>query len=350
MNKTILIPTLFASLLLAACQGGQSSSNNPSSSSNGSQPSSSNVNDNYEVKWVTPKGTPTLAFYDQGTNQNWISSGSPATEVVPSFATDNFDAIVFDGYAGLKNVMKNNRNYQLARWISGGTFYLVSTKHTAEDPFLPEYTIDAFVKTGNAAQSFLSLAKNSWDWGDIEENTAFENGVGIVKENLLGADRYDYYLLAEPDLTRAKAALAGRETPVTLNVVYDLQSEWSKAHNGAKIPAAGLFINKTSYTNHQWAMDQFLADTDLRIETAIDNPNLAYNALTAYEAKDATSSSDCETRFGYTPEDVQSLQSNGKNHFGLIKDEEVESLSSVASSFASALGENIAFPSSLFLD
>ena len=347
MSKTILIPTLFASLLLAACQPSNSSSSVPSG---GSKTPSSSAQDDYQVKWVTPTGTPTLAFYDQGTNANWISSDSPATDVVPSFATDNFDAIVFDGYAGLKNVMKNNRNYQLARWISGGTFYLVSTKHTAEDPFLPEYTIDAFVKTGNAAQSFLSLAKTAWDWGDIEENTTFENGVADVRTNLLGADNYDYYLVAEPVLTAAKAALAGRETPVTLNVVYDLQSEWAKAHDGAKIPAAGLFINKTSYANHQWAMDQFLADTDLRIENAIDQPDLAYDALTAYEAKDTTSNDDCQKRFGYAPGIVKSLQSNGKNHFGLIKDEEVESLSSVASSFASALGENIAFPSSLFLD
>ncbi|MBO4540947.1 MAG: D-alanyl-D-alanine carboxypeptidase family protein, partial [Bacilli bacterium] len=80
--------------------------------------------------------------------------------------------------------MVNQRNYQLARWISGGTFYLVSTKHQAGDPFPANATIDAFVKTGNAAQSLLSLAKTAWNWGDIEENCNFESGVADVKANL----------------------------------------------------------------------------------------------------------------------------------------------------------------------
>ncbi|MBP5216927.1 MAG: hypothetical protein J6038_03745, partial [Bacilli bacterium] len=109
MKKRLLILPLF---VLAACQnGGQSSL--PASSGNG--------DDGYAVKWVTPTGTPTLAFYDQGANTNWLSSGNPSMDVAPSFATDNFDAIVFDGYAGLKTVMTKNRNYQLARWLSEGT-------------------------------------------------------------------------------------------------------------------------------------------------------------------------------------------------------------------------------------
>ncbi len=338
MNSKSLLYLVFVSLALVSCGQGEPCNE-----------CSTLPDDHYEIKWVTPTGTPTLAFYDQGANANWTSSSQPATDVVPAFATDNYDAIVFDGYAELKNVMDNKRNYQLARWISQGTFYLVSTKHSKDDAFQANYTVDAFVKTGNASQSFLSLAKDFWRWNLSEENVTYEAGVADVRSNLLGADNYDYYLVAEPVLTAVKQQLSARDNPVALNVVYDLQEEWAKAHNGAKIPAAGLFVNKTSYANHRLAMDAFLAKTDERIVTAIDEPDTAFDALTAYEAEDTTSANDCANRFGFAPAIVKALQGNGANRFGLLKRNEVTSLSAVASDFASALGENIAFPSTLFL-
>ena len=94
MKKSILMLGAIASLAMVACNN---------------KPAESGVKEKYEVSWVSPVGIPTLAFYDQGNNENWISSSAPATDVVPAFAGDEVDAIVFDGFAGLKNVKANHR-------------------------------------------------------------------------------------------------------------------------------------------------------------------------------------------------------------------------------------------------
>lgn len=146
MKKTILILP-FAFLALVSCGSSVGSSS-----------------DDYAVKFVTPIGAPTLAFYDQGNNANWVSSSDPSNVVLPAFGTDNYDAIVFDGTTGLNVIKKNSFNYKLAQWVSGGNFYVVSTKHKASDAFEAGSFIDGFVKTGNASQSFLKLASEKWLW------------------------------------------------------------------------------------------------------------------------------------------------------------------------------------------
>jgi hypothetical protein len=42
-----------------------------------------------DVKWISPVGSPALAFYDQGKNTNWTTTADPATGIVPAFATDD---------------------------------------------------------------------------------------------------------------------------------------------------------------------------------------------------------------------------------------------------------------------
>lgn len=300
----------------------------------------------FDVTWVTPTGIPTLAFYDQGENANW-QSFAKAEEVAKGFATDNVDALVFDGYAGLNNIKNNNRNYVLARWISGGTFYLVSTQHASLDEYETTQTVEAFVKTGNAAQAFLNLAKNHWDWGDLSGADAlvnWESGVATVKDTLLSNDKaYDWYLVAQPVLFAVKNALAQKGT--TLNVVANLQTEWADAHDGAKIPAAALFVNKTRYGQHKGAIDKFMEQMDERVGNAIDNPSLAVTALTEYAQKH----DDIAARFGYQPQIVNALQKDGANAFGLIKKSEVGDLSQIANAFARDLGQAVTFDDSLFL-
>lgn len=322
-NKTLI---LFATAALLASCGGST--------------------EQYDVTWVSPTGIPTLAFYDQGENTNW-QSFADATQVAKGFATDNVDAIVFDGYSGLKNIKENNRNYVLARWISGGTFYLVSTKHASIDEYEATQTVEAFVKTGNAAQAFLNLAKTHWNWGDLSAEGSlvnWETGVAAVKNTLENNDKaYDWYLVAQPVLFAVKNTLAQKE--ITLNVVANLQTEWANAHNGAKIPAAALFVNKTRYADHKQAIDKYIDETDARIVNAIDNPSVAVTALSDYAQKH----DDIATRFGYQPQIVNALQKDGANTFNLIKKSEVGDIAEIANAFARDLGQTITFEDSLFL-
>jgi hypothetical protein len=366
MNKSRLAILPLAATLLAACGGNPtsissniisstksetSSSDGSVSSSEGSTTSETSTSSEttsvapYDVKWVTPTGSPTLAFYNQGNNANWVSSSSPATVVLPAFATNSYDAIVFDGLTGLNVIKKNSSHYKLATWLTGGSFYIVSTKHTVSDAFDASYTIDGFVKTGNAAQAFLKLAKDNWAWAYNDANITWEAGVADVKTHLVTDNTaYDYYLVAEPVLTAAKAALAAKS--VTLNVIYNLQTEWAKYYKQTTIPAAGLFINSTSYADasKKAAIDTFLADTQTRIATALSTPADVKTALDAYGSETEQSN-----RFGFTGTLANALQSNGANKFALLKDSDIADRKAFANDFASAIGSSVSFDDTYFL-
>jgi hypothetical protein len=294
------------------------------------------------LKWITPTGAPTLAFYDQGNNANWVSSSSPATAVVPAFATNDYDMIVYDGTAGLASISSNNYNYRLAQWVSGGNFYVVSTKHTAITDFQAGQTIDGFVKTGNAAKSFLKLSKDVWSWNYSDTEISFETGVAQVKTNLVSnPSGHDYYLIAQPVLAAAKAALAAQTPAVTLNVVANLQSEWKKAYQQATIPAAALFVNNASYAEKKDKIDAFLKQTQARQDESISSIDKVVSALDAYG--DSTAAT---TRFGFTSTLVKALQPT--NQFGILKTGDISDNKAFANDFQTTLGSN-AFADSLFL-
>lgn len=294
----------------------------------------------HDVVWVTPTGIPTLAFYDQGDNPNWTSYPN-ATDVAVAFATDDVDAIVFDGLSGLTNIKNNNRNYIFARWISGGTFYLVSTKHTSLTDYEPGQTVDAFVRTGNAAMAFNKLAESHWNWSNYSDNVTYETGVASVKEHLENnPESFDYYLIAQPVLFASTNALAAKG--ITLNVVANLQTEWSAYTDGGSIPAAALFLNKSKFAKYPNALSWFVLGVDLRIGTAVDDPAAAVTELNKFTGNFGQ-------RFGFQPAVVNALQSNGKNGFGLTKVDSISDPRGLVNSFASSLGLDIQFDSSLFI-
>ena len=351
MNKKIV---LFAASAFALASCGISITPVSTESARGSASASGtsgSAADNYEMKWISPTGIPTMAFYDQGANAKWMSTATPAEFIPQAFASNNYDAIVFDGTSGLTNITVNNRNYKLARFISvGDSFSVVSVKHTAEDAFVSSYTIDAFVKTGNAAKAFISLAKNNWNWGDYSSNTAatFEDGVATVQANLVSTQgqSHDYYVIAEPVKTAVTAAL--KKQGVTLNTIYNLQTEWAKFHSNGKIPGGALFINNDTYASHPGAVASFLSQVDARVADAIDDPAKVVTALNAYE--EATEGEDnVKARFGIPNSTIfNQIQADGKNGLGLYKDTDLASRKAIANDFNVALGGS-AFDDSAFL-
>jgi hypothetical protein len=344
-NKPSSSSTATSSAQQSSAASSSSSASSPSSSVHTSTtdcPTSSNGVDVSDLKWVSPTGAPTLAFYNQGNNANWVSSSSPATAVVPAFATSSYDMIVFDGTSGLTTVAKNSYNYQLAQWISGGNFYVVSTKHTAISDFQAGQTIDGFVKTGNAAQSFLKLSKDVWNWNYADTEISFETGVAQVKTNLTSnPSGHDYYIIAQPVLAAAKAALAAQTPAVTLNVVANLQTEWKKAYNQTTIPAAALFVNKASYETKKDKIDAFLAQTQIRQDEAVSSIDKVAGALNSYGDENAVMN-----RFGFTSALVKALQPS--DQFGILKTGDIADKKAFANDFETTLGGS-AFADSLFL-
>lgn len=316
----LLIPVMM--LALSGCNTSQNQSNK----------------ENYDVKWVTPVGAPTLAFYDQGENENWLSTETPANVIPGAFVANNYDAIVFDGLTGLNLINKNanKSHYALARWINQLSFYLVSTTHTAEEAIAADAKIDAFVQTGAASQALRRLASDSikgWAIGELS-NVTYEDGVNKVQANLNSSDTaFDYYLLAEPVYTLTKAALANKG--VTLNTIKDLQNEWYNAY-GAYIPSAGLFINTDSINAHPDEMKAFINAFDSRVDDLVDNPIKAKDALLAFESKN---DGNVQKHFGIGLPIVNQLDVlQATNKLGFMKDPQTTTSNmNYANSFADAL-------------
>jgi hypothetical protein len=314
-NKKTLLLIPFATLALAAC----------------AQTTSSVKADDYAIKWITPTSTPALAFYDQGKNENWVSSSTPGAVVPPAFGTATYDAIVFDGVSGLNLVKKNNWGWKMAKWISGGNFYVVSTLHTAKTDFAAGQTITGFVETGNAAQTFLKLSKEKWNWTYDDSQVLFLDGVDKVSSTLLSnPDSRDYWIVADPIYTNVKAALA--KNGKTLNVISDLQADWKAAYNAGTIPAAALFVRSTSYDAHKEVFDKFLAETQTRVDASIDKVADVAKVVADYGTDD-----EAKARFGFTSSIVTAMQGNGANKFAMIKSGEVTSVKAFANGFASII-------------
>jgi hypothetical protein len=350
MKKTHLLTLLpLAASLLAGCgttvpasSSTQAVSSTGASSGAKSSETSSAASsvDDFKVKWVSPVGAPALAFYDQGTNTNWVSSSSPQTQVVPAFATNDNAAVVFDGVSGLNLIKNKNYNYKLAQWISGGNFYVVSTKYSDKTSLTSGMKIDAFVKSGNASQSFLKLSKEKWGWSYLDSDITFENGVADVKDHLVAApEAFDYYVVAEPVKTAATKALKAKG--VTLNTISNLQDDWKTAYQTGTIPAAAIFVNTTQYAAHSGAIDIFLKETQTRQNTAVNTPASVKTALDAYGDDTAVTA-----RFGFTSGLVSALQTN--NLFGIFKEGDVSDKKALANDYAVTLGQS-AFADNLFL-
>ena len=301
--------------------------------------------------WLTPTGAPTLAFFDQGDNASWVSASNPSEIIVPSFAANSYDGIVFDGISGLNLMSKNPSaaNYKLARWINNLGFYVVSKKHTKEEALTwnPSWTVDSFVETGNASRCLLSLSKSVWRWGDLQNlgTVNFETGVDAVV-TALASDGYDFYLLADPAYTNLKSKLGDK-----LNLIYDLQEEWGKAHDGMKIPSAALFISTKGYSQNKDAYDDFLKETDDRLYTLVNQPEKAQKSLEEYQNSDPSHVvSGNLYKFGVATSIVANLANLQKsNALGFCLDEKGEKAKKTADAFSSAFGGS-EYSSELFLN
>lgn len=331
MNRKIKISALaLSSLLLTSCASSAASSAVSAAS--------------YEVKWVSPTGTPALAFYSDAYNSNWVSSSSPATIVAPELKKSDYDAVVFDGISGLNVIKKSDgtSKYRLAEWITGGSFYVVSTKHKANEDFVSSASIESFTEGGIASTVFNKLAKEQWGW---EGTINYESGVAGVKAMLAkNPDAYDYYVIAEPAYEDIRNDEALKDK---LNIVYSLQEEWEKAGYG-KIPGGALFINKDRYDVYKGKIDAFWTRMRVAKDTLINDVSKVVKSLENYYPGDLHDKKLAE-RFGINgTKALEELQKDGQNRLNFVPSSEIENKKEVANSFVNALGEE-AFSDSLFL-
>ena len=155
---------------------------------------------------------------------------------------------------------------------------------------------------------------------------------------------FDFYVVADPVYTTLKGKMGDN-----LHLIYDLQEEWGKAHDGAKIPSAALFVNSATMSAHPTAMNSFLDATEARIANLVDHPEVAKEALTAYENETADAENNVEQRFGIAAGIVNSLPTlQATNKLGFKKKADIADARAYANKFQTALGA-AEFDASLFL-
>jgi hypothetical protein len=358
MKKTTLLFVPIVALTLLGCtsQSASSSANSEESAASSDSKASSFISspnsetsssvDDYEAKTITPVGAPTIAFYDQGSNENWVST-STTSDVQAAFGTATYDAIIFDGVNGLKvNVANPTWGWKLAEWITGGNFYLVSTKHTASEALTSSSKIYSFGQGLLPDTVFKRLADEYWnlDLGDDYANITYTTeGVSGVKAMLTSSpSTYDYYFIAEPVLTAVTNVLSAQS--IILNEIYNLRSEWTVYAAQTAIPQAALFVRESSVASHPAVMTVFLDTIEENLTTAIDDPSAVKTGMEAY----STETTEQNTRFGFTSALAYSLQNSG-NRFGIVRPGDITDNRAFVNEFEEKMGNALSFDSSLFL-
>jgi hypothetical protein len=346
MNKSkILFSAPLAMLALVGCN-----STTPASTSTGetsATASSSSPAYVAPMKIVSPVGAPTLALYDQGANANWTST-SDTSIVGTSFKTStDVGAMIFDGVNGLTALKggATKADFRLAKWLTGGNFHLVSTKHTKEEALTSASLIESFSEKLLPNSVFHRLASDYWKVDLTETNIHYEAGVSAVSTVLASSpDTYDYYFIAEPALTAAKTQLAAKNPSVTVNEIYNLRSEW-KAYSGqAAIPQAALFVNKTLYDASKADYDAFLEHIDNSLTKTVSAPDEVAKVMDANQA----SKDDQVAKFGFNSVVAAKVQKND-NGFGMVLPSDISDDRTFVNEFETKMGSTVSFDTGLFL-
>lgn len=341
MKRLANILLLAGGMLLSSCGGNDASR---------SEGDSSDAGKNEEpISVISPAGAPAIALYSRINDEN-LKTNKVASEVALAVKTNtSADAVVFDGVNALKFVKSNQTatKWKLARWLTGGNFYLVSTKHESIEGFSDDSKILSFGNGLLPDKVFRLLASERWNITITDENTKYEAGTAAVSA-ILGSDSfgsYDYYFIAEPTLQAAKVALASAHPDVSIHEIYNVREEW-KAFSGMEyIPQAGLFVNPASMEGKAEEMNAFLEEVDTNLTDAVDNPAKVVSSLNELESDTDVQAN----RLGFKAPLVSALQKNGGNRFGMVKPGTIENNRDFVNAFMENVGEGISFEADQFL-
>lgn len=298
-------------------------------------------NNTYEdiiIRTISPAGAPTLAFYDQGNNENFVTNSAPSN-VLAEFQTNYYNAIVFDSINALKTIKNNSLDFKLAKLITGGNYYLASIDK--EEGVMPT-SGDVVVSFGEGLIPDLVYRKLSEYWQI--DNTPYyvpsvSEALGVLKTGLYASQDVDFVFIAQPALNIAlgdqAAATYGR-----VRVVKNIRSEWETYTGQTAIPQAGLFIRESHYQLNPTVFEDYVDEMVARIDVAIDEPSVVKAAMDEYG--DAATQAG---KFGFNSNIMLTTQSSGANGFGLVRGTE----SVDVNAFLDELGLE-QFPASYFLD
>lgn len=298
--------------------------------------------DTYEIKTISPAGAPTLAFYDQGANSNFQTDSTPANVAKQLLGTE-YDAVVFDSINGLNSIKNKGAEFKLARFITGGNFFVVSYDEGDAVPSSSE----PFTSFGEGLLPDAVMKKlfaSYWTTWALPETPTYLSGVSDVQKSLLTKTK-GFYFIAQPALAAAKANLG--DDASKLKVLSNVRTDW-KAYSGQSfIPQAALFIRNSTYSNHSTIVSNYLSYLDNRLTITVDNPEVARNAIVAWS--DVTTSQ--VAKFGFPAAIAYNVQKDGANGLGMIKPGIIGNNLTFVNTFIEKLGSSTysAYDSTLFL-
>lgn len=280
---------------------------------------------NVDIKIISPSGAPSAAFYTYAKDANFETNSTPAN-VGAQLQANNYGAVAFDFYNGLKSIKKNNGNYKLARIITGGNLYLVGIGKENE-PTKDDYIV-------SFGQGLLPDMVYRKIYGDeIADATKYVNGVSevtpILKTGKHNNNPVDYVLIAQPALFAAKNT---SEVKDKIHIVANLRDKWENISGSKMIPQAGLFINQTEYNNNRNAYKDFLNKVDENINNCINSPESLKNGI--LEAGDENAQ---KAKFGFSANVAFNVQKENQNGFAFVSKEEQGDLTTALSSFFSTM-------------
>lgn len=288
-----------------------------------------NANNAKDIKWVSPLGAPSVAFYTEGKNSNWVSESA---SLLPAELQGNFyDAVIFDSITGLASIKLNNSDFALARVLTGGNFYLVGINKegypTSED------RIVAFQKDKVPDKVFKKVATEKWniDTNNVEYVSGdVSSTAAVLKTGKYQNNDVDYVLTAEPVYTSSKNAAT--EAGITLNEICSLKSEWKDLTGQNAIIQAGVFVRKSVIDEKKEQFNEWFTLLDERVKHIINNDSIVVDSLNAYGEAETQ-----KNRFGVASTIISAVQNNAQNRLGFVSKEENANLS--VNAFLTSLGE-----------
>lgn len=311
--------------------------------------SSSSENEEAPLSILSPAGAPTLALYNHFDDENFLTTKDASQVALAMKTSTNKDALIFDGVNGLKFLKgkQTTASWKLARWLTGGNFYVVSTKHEKSEEFNPDSKILSFGNGLLPDKVFKKLAKEEWGWSLDEENIKYEAGTSQVSA-ILGSENfasYDYYFIAEPSLQAAKANLTNLNQAASVHEIFNLREEWRSYSGMEYIPQAALFVNEESYQEKKNSFKRLLDEVDTNLADAVHTPSKIVSYLNEREPdldKQAA-------KLGYKAPLINALQKNGNNRFGIIEPGKVSDNRSFVNDFMEKIGESVSFEETFFV-
>lgn len=284
--------------------------------------------DNSNIKTICPVGAPSLCYYTEGNNPNFVTESS-TPKVVAQFQQEEYDAIVIDATSGLKAIHDYGKPYALAKLLTANNLYLVSTSKNVK----PEKNDKIYAFPGNDdGVPHLALLKYISESG-VDVKIDWVDGVSQVAASIKNdSTKYQYYLLANPVYTTLQAV-----TNINFTFTTKLTTD-----NMSVIPQAALFINKDSYERKKEKFKTYFDNLNSRILTAIESPDEVRQKLDEYG-----DSVKIQTRFGFPSRVVTNVQKD--NGFGLC-DETQKFTADDMNKFLSTVGREERYDSSYFVN